>query len=61
MRLDREGKRTLAQFLNSLAVAFVSALVLVPIAGGSTEPDRVVTAVIAAALLHAAALVISAR
>lgn len=61
MKLDREGRRTVAQFLNSLAVAFVSALVLVPMAGGSIELDRVLTAAVTAALLHAAALMISAR
>lgn len=45
MRLDRERRRTVAQFLNSLAVGTVATLVLAPIAGGTVRPDLAIGAV----------------
>lgn len=52
MRLDREGRRTVAQFLNSLAVALVATLVLAPLALGTLRPVYAAMATAAALLLH---------
>jgi hypothetical protein len=56
MKLDRESRRTVAQFLNGLAVAVVGTLVLAPAAGGSLQAIAVVCGLVGAALLHALAL-----
>jgi len=61
MRLDREGRRTVAQFLNSIAVALLSTLVLAPVAAGSFNLGGAVAGALAAALLHLAAIAISAQ
>jgi hypothetical protein len=61
MKLDRDRKRTVAQFLNGLAVALSSALVVVPLVSGSFDVVRTVARVMAAAVLHAAAITLSAR
>lgn len=60
MRFDREGKRTVAQFLNGIAVALLTSLVLAPVAAGSARTHTVAIATLAAAVLHLVALVISA-
>jgi hypothetical protein len=59
MRMDRETKRTLTQLLSSAAVACLSTLVLKPIANGSAS--QMIGAGLAAALLQAAALMLSRR
>ena len=59
MRLDREVRRTAAQFLNGLAVAVTATLLLTPAAGGATQGPLMVAAVVGAALLHVVALAIS--
>lgn len=56
MKLDREGRRTVAHFLNGLSVALVGTLVLTPAAGGSLQAIAVVCGLAGAALLHALAL-----
>lgn len=61
MRLSRDGRRTLAQFLIGLAVACFAGLVLVPLADGSLEVGRAVMGAMGAALLLTAAILISVR
>ena len=61
MRLDREAKRTSAQFLNGAAVALLSTLVIMPLSSGSFDVGRTVAGVVAATMLHAAAIVMSRR
>lgn len=61
MKLDRETKRIVTQFLNALAVALLATLVLAPIASGNLNPASTVMAVGCAAVLHAAALLIARR
>ncbi|KQX35355.1 hypothetical protein ASD04_15055 [Devosia sp. Root436] len=60
MRLDREGRRTVAQFLNGLAVAMLATGVLAPLAGGTPQGAMTAAALIGAALLHLLALATSA-
>ena len=45
MKLDTESKRTVAQFLNALAVALVATMVLAPLSAGTF---RIASAAIAA-------------
>lgn len=59
MRLDREAKRVLAQFLNALAVALLATLVLAPLAAGTLYMMPAMVAVGFAAILHIAALLIA--
>jgi len=59
MRLDREAKRILAQFLNALAVALLATLVLAPLAAGTLSMMSAMVAVGFAATLHIAALLIA--
>lgn len=59
MKLNREGKRMVAQFLNGLGVAVVATLVLVPAAAGNLSPSSAVMAVCGAAILHATALLVT--
>lgn len=59
MRLDREARRTSSQFLNGAAVAMLSTLVIMPLSSGSFEVARTIAGIMAATLLHAAAIVIS--
>ena len=61
MKLDREAKRIVAQFLNALAVALLATMVLAPLAAGTLYPASAVVAVGCAAMLHAAALLIARR
>ena len=61
MKLDRDRRRTVAQFLNGLAIALSSALIVVPVVSGSFDLGRTVAGVMAASVLHAAALKLSAR
>lgn len=56
MRLDREGRRTVAQFCNSLAVGILATLVLAPLASGTFRLEMVTGAVVAAAICHVVAL-----
>jgi len=56
MRLDKEGRRTVAQFLNSLAVGILATLILAPLASGTLRPALVSGAVVAAAICHILAL-----
>lgn len=57
MRLDREGRRTVAQFLNGVAVALLATLVLAPLASGSLHALTAVMAIACAAILHGVAIV----
>lgn len=50
MRLDKEGRRTVAQFLNGLAAGMVATLVLAPLAGGTLRPGLAAAAVVGAAI-----------
>ena len=56
MKVNREVRRTSAQFLNSLAVAILIALAVAPFAIGAAKAGQVLAGVAAAALLHLAAL-----
>lgn len=56
MRLDREGRRTVVQFLNGLAVGTVATLVLAPLASGTLRYELVTGALVAAAVCHVLAL-----
>lgn len=58
MRLDRERRRTLTQFLNGLAISNIAALVLAPLAAGTLKPAIMIGAIIAAVSLHAVALLV---
>lgn len=55
MKLDREGRRTAAQFLNGLAVAMVASLVLAPFGSGTTRWELVLAAMVGASACHALA------
>ena len=59
MRLDREVRRTIAQFLNGLAVALTAALVLAPAAESTFDGIAAVAALVGAGLLHLLALKVS--
>jgi hypothetical protein len=61
MRLDREGRRVVAQFLNGIAVALVATMVLTPIAGGKVDISTAALGSACALALHAMALVLGAR
>lgn len=56
MRLDRESRRTVAQFLNGLAVGTVATLVLTPLASGTLRYELVTGALVAATVCHVLAL-----
>lgn len=56
MMHDRESRRTLAQFLNALAVTLLGTLVLAPLAAGAFETPVAAAAIAAAICLHVAAL-----
>lgn len=56
MRLDREGRRTLAQFLNGMAVALIAALVLAPVASGTAKLELMWAGLVGASICHALAL-----
>ena len=59
MKLNREGRRIVAQFLNGLGVAVLATLVLAPAAVGNLYPSSAVIAVCGAAILHATALLVT--
>ena len=61
MRLDREGRRTVAQFLNGIAVAVVATMLIAPIAGGNVNVAMVLMGAASAITLHAVALLVSAE
>lgn len=56
MKLERESRRAVAQFLNGLAVAMVAALVLAPFAGGTARWELGAAAILGASICHALAL-----
>jgi hypothetical protein len=56
MRFSREGRRTLAQFLNNLGVGMLATLVLTPIAAGTLRPDMAMGSMLGAAICHGLAL-----
>lgn len=58
MRIDREVRRTVAQFLNGLGVALIATLVLAPVATGAFNGSATVAALIGAALVHLLALAV---
>lgn len=61
MRLDREGRRTVAQFLNGLSVGMLATLVLAPLASGTLKPALAVAAGLGAAVCHWLALHLGRR
>lgn len=61
MRLDREGRRTMAQFLNGLAVATLSLGALAPMVAGTATVAASAVAFIIATALHATALALTQR
>lgn len=61
MRLDREGRRTVAQFLNGVAVAVVATMLLAPMAGGKVDIGTAVLGAMFALTLHAMALILTTR
>jgi hypothetical protein len=58
MRLNRDARRILAQFLSGLAVSSIATLILAPLAAGTTQPATVVGALAVAAILCVAALLV---
>jgi hypothetical protein len=61
MKIDQDSRRTTAQFLNGLAVSVLTALVIGPLAAGTTKVAPAAVGIIGAALLHLAALHIGRR
>ena len=61
MRLDRESRRTVAQFLNGVAVAVVATMLLAPMAGGKVDIGTAILGALCALTLHAMALILTAR
>ena len=58
MRLNRDARRILAQFLSGLAVSSIATLILAPLAAGTTQPATVICALVVAAILCLAALLV---
>lgn len=56
MMHDRESRRTLAQFLNALAVTLLGTLVLAPLAAGTLNTPVAAAGMAAAVALHVAAV-----
>jgi hypothetical protein len=56
MMHDRESRRTLAQFLNALAVTLLGTLVLAPLAAGTLATPVAAAGMAAAIGVHVAAL-----
>jgi uncharacterized membrane protein len=56
MMHDHESRRTLAQFLNALAVTLLGTLVLAPIAAGTLNTPIATAGMAAAIGLHVAAI-----
>jgi hypothetical protein len=61
MRMDREGRRAIAQFLNGLAVAAVSVTILAPLASGTLTPITAFARGLTAAITHLAAVALAER
>jgi hypothetical protein len=61
MKVNRETRRTSAQFLNSLAVAILIAGVVGPTYSGAAKPMIVATATIVSLALHVLALCLVGR
>jgi hypothetical protein len=61
MKLHREGKRTVAQFLNALAVALVATMILAPLSAGTFRITSAAIVARCAAMLHAAAVALGRR
>ena len=61
MMHDRESRRTLAQFLNALAVTLLGTLVLAPLAAGSLRAPLAAAAIVATVGLHGAAIRLVSR
>lgn len=61
MQMDTEGRRTIAQFLNSLAVGIVVTLVLAPLANGTFRPGTATGAAVVSAICHLLALRVGRR
>ena len=59
MKLNREGRRMVAQFLNGLGVAVLATMVLAPAAAGNLYPFSAIVAVCGAAILHGGALLVT--
>ena len=56
MKVNRETRRTSAQFLNSLAVAILIAFAIAPFASGIPTAVHVVAGIAMSAIFHLAAL-----
>lgn len=52
MRPDREIRRTIAQFLNGLAVAIIATLVLAPLAAETLRSHEAAVAIGVAVIIH---------
>lgn len=61
MGLNREGRRTVAQFLNALAVTLTATLVLAPLAAGHVNVTVAAVALLASGSLHILAILIGGR
>ena len=61
MRLNREGRRTVAQFLNGVAVAMLVTMILAPLAGGKVDVGMATLGGACALSLHAVALFLAVR
>ena len=61
MKLDRESRQTVAQFLNGLAVTMVGALILAPFAVGTMRWGIALAAIFGASICHALALYAARR
>lgn len=61
MKLDQDGRRTVAQFLNGIGVATVGALVLAPLASGTPRLELAIAGVIWTLVCHALALFLGRR
>lgn len=59
MRLDREGRRTVAHFLNGVAVAILVVGALGPVASGDAAGASVAFTILAVAALHGLALIMT--
>lgn len=59
MGIHRDSKRTAAQFLNGVAVAVVGVAILAPLVAGHADLWRIAVAALFAAIVLAAALLVS--
>ncbi len=56
MTNEREKKRLVGQFLNGIAIAIISTVIVVPVAAGRFDAWLTLAGAVAAILVHGAAL-----